>query len=151
MSREVRTRLVTLGVLALIFGLGVLVGVVADRTVEGARARSVADEPKVVTDPESDEQPAEEEGVSSEGRRRLLIHQVDLSDDQRVFVDSVVGFYRAEVRALSESYDTAYRDAVQATRDALRGILDPLQRARYDALLDARDRARGREEGGSGR
>jgi hypothetical protein len=71
---------------------------------------------------------------------------VDLSQDPRVFVDSVVSFYRSEVRALSTSYEQAYREAIQATRDALRAVLDPEQRAQYDALLEARDQSQGQRD-----
>jgi hypothetical protein len=149
-SREVRTRLVTLGVLALVFGLGVLVGVVADRTVGDGWDRASTDDAAEATDSEADSA-AQDADEAPESRSRWLIHQVDLSDPQRVFVDSVISFYRAEVRSLSESYDAAYWEAVQATREALRGVLDPLQRARYDELLEERDRARGREDAGRDR
>jgi Spy/CpxP family protein refolding chaperone len=138
MKPEVRTRLVTLGTLSSIFGLGVLFGVAADRTVMDSVSFLASTTTEATT-------PADTTDTNEEnGRSRWLIHQVDLSQDQRVFVDSVVSFYRAEVRALSTSYEQAYWEAIQATRDALRAVLDPEQRAEYDALLEARDQSRGR-------
>jgi Spy/CpxP family protein refolding chaperone len=141
MTREVRTRLVTVGVISLIFSLGVLAGVAADRTFGDALTLFAAP-PQEAEAPIPDEQAGEAEG----NRSRWIIHQVDLSEDQRVFVDSVVSYYRAEVRALSKRYDEAYWEAVQATRDALRAVLDVQQREQYDALLEARDRSRNRGE-----
>lgn len=147
MSQEIRTRLMTLGVLALIFALGVLVGVVADRTVVGSLVRFASAAPELSTPPAEEVTGGD---ASPASRSRWMIHQVDLSETQRVFVDSVIGYYRSEVRALSEAYDSAYWEAVQATRDALRGVLDPAQREYYDALLEARDRASGRDEAQTG-
>jgi hypothetical protein len=139
MTHEVRTRLITVGVMSLIFSLGILAGVAADRTFGDPFALFAAPPTESeVADPEA------KEGEEAGNRSRWLIHQVDLSQDQRVFVDSVVAYYRAEVRALSRQYDAAYWEAVQATRDALRAVLDVEQREQYDALLDARDRSRNR-------
>jgi hypothetical protein len=135
-----RARLATAGVLALVFGVGVLVGVATDRLVQRQPPELLAGDPP---DVEEADEPREAES-SGTTRSRWLIHQIDLTEEQRVQVDSVLGFYRAQVRELTDVYNDAYWSAVQSTRDELRSILEEEQRVRYDSLLVENDRRRGR-------
>lgn len=150
MSAALRARLVTGGILALVFGSGVLAGVAGDRLLGGDPVELLAG-----PSPRSTELPVDVAGGSEdeatdpdapERRRSALIHRVDLSEGQRVSVDSVLSYYRAHVRSLTDTYDAAYWEAVQRTREELRAILNEEQRVRYDALLAENDRRRGRTD-----
>ena len=143
MSQGWRARLATAGVLLLIFGVGALVGIAADRLMQRQAPELLAGEPSVSPEVEQVEASPESE-PSGPSRSRWLIHQVDLTEEQRVTVDSVLSFYRAQVRELTDVYNDAYWSAVQATRDELRLILAEEQRVRYDSLLVENDRRRGR-------
>jgi hypothetical protein len=145
MTQGWRARLATAGVLALVFGVGALAGIAGDRMLERRTSDLLAGVPPTPTEVEEVEadEPAEPE-VSSAPRSRWLIHQVDLTESQRVAVDSVLTFYRAQVRELTDVYNDAYWSAVQSTRDELRSILEEEQRVRYDSLLVENDRRRGR-------
>ncbi|CAN5736057.1 hypothetical protein BH23GEM11_BH23GEM11_15660 [soil metagenome] len=138
-----RARLATLAVLLLVFGVGVLAGIAGDRFVQrqatDLMAVTAPTEGETVVTPED---PSEEE---SSTRDRWIIHRVDLSSDQRMAVDSILGYYRAQVRGLTDDYNDAYWSAVESTRDELREILREEQRITYDSLLVENDRRRGRE------
>jgi hypothetical protein len=143
MTQGWRARLATAGVLLLVFGVGALVGVAADRLMQRQAPELLAGVPSVSPEVEEVEASSESE-PSGTSRSRWIIHQVDLTEEQRVTVDSVLGFYRAQVRELTDVYNDAYWSAVQATRDELRSILVEEQRVRYDSLLVENDRRRGR-------
>jgi len=137
-----RARLATLAVLLLVFGVGVLAGIAGDRFVQRQATDLMAGVPQADgEDPSAAESTSEEE---SSTRDRWIIHRVDLSADQRMAVDSVLGYYRAQVRALTDDYNDAYWSAVESTRDELREILREEQRITYDSLLVENDRRRGR-------
>lgn len=143
MTQGWRARLATAGVLALVFGVGGLVGVAADRLMQRQAPELLAGVPSDPPDVEEVEESREPES-SGTSRSRWLIHQVDLTEEQRVTVDSVLSFYRAQVRELTDVYNDAYWSAVQSTRDELRSILGEEQRVRYDSLLVENDLRRGR-------
>lgn len=138
MSDQVRVRLVTLGVLGLVFVAGVVVGVAADRTLVDARPLVSAE---VAADPEADSAP---EASSS---RRWLIDRVDLTSDQRIQVDSVVEYHRNRMAELTRECGTRFGSIVEATRAELRSLLTVDQRAVYDSLLEERDRRRAERQG----
>jgi len=137
-----RARLATLAVLLLVFGVGVLAGIAGDRFVQRQATDLLAGVPQADGEAASTAESASDEESSS--RDRWIIHRVDLSDDQRMAVDSVLGYYRAQVRELTDTYNDAYWSAVESTRDELREILREEQRITYDSLLVENDRRRGR-------
>ncbi|TVP50023.1 MAG: hypothetical protein EA350_01160 [Gemmatimonadales bacterium] len=128
--------------LLLIFGVGVLAGIAGDRFAQRQSSDLMAGEPEAGSEAAAGADTASEEASSS--RDRWIIHRVDLSPDQRMVVDSVLGFYRAQVRGLTDDYNDAYWSAVESTRDELREILREEQRLKYDSLLVENDRRRGR-------
>lgn len=153
MNDLTRTRAATLGLLLLVFGVGVLAGVAGDRLLSSDPVELLAGPPSDTRTPADGEREGrkasgdadsagEEEG--EERRRSAIIHRVDLTEVQRVAVDSVLAYYRSQVRELTDTYNDAYWTAVQQTRDELREILDEEQRIRYDSLLAENDRRRGR-------
>lgn len=135
-----RTRLATLAILVMVFGTGVLMGLVLDRSLTAAPADgSVA----------VDTVAAEEERP-----RRYMFEEVDLSPEQRAVVDSLAVRHRAAMSALrqqfSEEYDPQYRAIVVATREAIKDVMTPEQAAKYDSLTTARDRQNAAEDSASG-
>lgn len=129
MTVDRRTRAATLGVLLFVFAAGVVVGFVLDR---GPAEAAPGEEPRAE---------AERSHVrGEEGPRRVVIDRVDLTDEQRAMVDSVVEHYRARMSELSDEYQVRYRETIALTREAIREILDDEQRARYDSLLAQRRR-----------
>jgi hypothetical protein len=153
MNDLTRTRAATLGLLLLVFGVGVLAGVAGDRLLSGDPVELLAGPPSDSgSDAEGEREDRKASGDSEsasgeegeERRRSAIIHRVDLTEVQRVAVDSLLAYYRSHVRELTDTYNDAYWTAVQQTRDELREILDEEQRIRYDSLLVENDRRRGR-------
>jgi hypothetical protein len=143
MNRDLRARMATAGLIALVFGAGVLAGVAGDRVFGGETDDLMAGVPETPSDGDR----ARDDGDDEErSRGRWIIHRVPLEEDQRAQVDSVLAFYRDQVHGLTDTYNEAYWSAVQSTRDELRGILREDQRAHYDSLLAERDQRRGRND-----
>jgi hypothetical protein len=67
-----------------------------------------------------------------------LVEQVGLSETQVEQVDSVMRYYRGEMRALHEEFDQAYssryRELQTASREAVRAILTVEQLVVYDSI-----------------
>lgn len=154
LDASTRTRLTTAAILALVLGTGVALGVAfAPRLTTGGETSEV--------EARRTERATEDRGLDRSGRRRpLIVEQVGLSDTQKAQVDSIVTLQRARMRALQEEFDQAYmpryRELIQETREAVRGVLTPDQRIRYDSLLADHDRRRQDRRGqepdqGSGR
>jgi hypothetical protein len=157
LAKSTRARLTTALVLILVMGAGAVLGVAIDRQLVG---RALAGEVGTTSgsrsggDPRSrgfdsryrDPGRAPAQMGDSAQRRPLIVEQVGLSDLQRVQIDSILRFYRNEMRALHDEFDqaysTRYREITQATRDAIKGILTDEQRFAYDSLLVAWDRRR---------
>jgi hypothetical protein len=68
----------------------------------------------------------------------MIVDQVGLSEAQKIQVDSIVGFYRGQMRALHEEFDEAYsaryRDLNREAREEVRTVLTEEQRVVYDSL-----------------
>ena len=131
-----RARLVTVAVLAIVFGSGIVVGFALDRrwtpaprSVEGERLESGA----TAAADDDNERP-----------RRYLFDRVDPTPEQRMRIDSIVAAYQSDLRAFHREsrrfYDEGTRALVVETREAIMGVLTPEQAARYDSLTTARDR-----------
>lgn len=102
------------------------------------------------------------------GDRRMVIDEVGLEPDKRAEVDEIIQHFMVHMRALyaefephrerlealNDEYEEAYRpqqrELFRRTRDSIKAILAPEQRALYDSLLAVRyaGRERGRDEGG---
>ncbi len=146
MSSAFRARAAAVGILVVIFGAGVLVGIAGDRLLGSDTVELQAGVPER-PEPRPDAPAVRDapDARSVEGRSNWLIHRVDLSEVQRVQVDSVLEYYRARIRELTDTYNETYWGTVQSTRDELRAILDEEQRIFYDSLLARNDRRRDRE------
>ena len=100
--------------------------------------------------------------------RRMVIDEVGLEPDKRAEVDEIIQHfmvhmralyaefepYRERLEALNDEYEQAYqpqqRELFRQTRDSIKAILAPEQRALYDSLLAVRyaNMDRGRDESG---
>ena len=96
--------------------------------------------------------------------RRLVIDEVGLTPAKRAEVDEIIQHFTVRMRALDEEFRAAYepireayeprrRDLFRATRDSIKAILLPEERALYDSLLVIRfgDRDRDRDSSGEER
>lgn len=90
------------------------------------------------------------------GDRRMVIDEVGLEAGKRAEVDQIIQHflvqmralytefedYRDRMQALSDEYEQAYRpkqrELFRQTRDSIKSILAPDQRALYDSLLAVR-------------
>ena len=78
--------------------------------------------------------------------RRLVIDEVGLTPAKRAEVEEIIQHFTVRMRALDEEFRAAYqpireayeprrRDLFRATRDSIKAILLPEERALYDSLL----------------
>lgn len=134
-----RARLVSVVVLATVFGSGIVVGFALDRRMASARAEN-AEKARLQSDVAAT---AGADG-GDERPRRYLFDRVDPTPEQRVRIDSIVAAYQSDLREFHQEsrrfYDEGTRALVLETREAIKGVLDPGQAARYDSLATARDR-----------
>jgi len=159
MERRQRARLASAGVLAVVFGSGLLVGLAIDfaptqpgvAVVEGANTDGAAPRAPQTGDRDRPQQ------------RRPLYEQVGLSDDQHHHADSLVGMHRSAVRELEREYRRATDSILAASgreqelrrtvstlagelRAGIRGVMTAEQLARYDSLIAVDDARRRAEE-----
>ena len=93
----------------------------------------------------------ERQGDEPSGRGRLIVEQVGLTEAQKAQVDSIVAYYRREMRNLQDelqtelqaTYATRSRGLIEETRVEIKRILTPQQRTVYDSLLVQHDQRRG--------
>jgi len=115
---------------------------------------------------QSDEGGAEPRRDRSE--RRMVIDEVGLEPDKRTEVEEIIQHFMARMRALhgefepmrvrvrelNDEYEQAYRpkqrELFRQTRDSIKAILAPEQRALYDSLLAERYGNSDRDRDGSG-
>ena len=108
--------------------------------------------------------PEQRESRDERGResRRLVIDEVGLTPAKRAEVEEIIQHFTVRMRALDEEFRAAYqpireayeprrRDLFRATRDSIKAILLPEERALYDSLLTARYRDRDRDSSGEER
>ena len=140
MSRQTRTRILTAGVLLSVFGAGMLLGFAADTTLTPDPASaSIATPAEEVASTEVDEP-----------RRTPMYEQVGPDSAQSVLIAELVQEHRARMDALNrefqEHYDPRYRAIVEETREAIKAVFTPEQAARYQEIVEERDRRRAAEE-----
>ena len=145
LDASTRTRLTTAAILGLVLATGGVLGVAV-----GPRLTAGSEPAEGQGDPE--EGSREDRSSERSGRRRtLIVEQVGLSDVQKTQVDSIVSSQRAQMRALqtefNEAYMPRYRDLIEDTREAVRGVLTSDQRTMYDSLLVEHDRRRQERRG----
>ncbi len=128
-SGGVGRRVAAMGLLLLVFAAGGVLGFVLGHRVAADAPEAVAAETETEEDP----------------RRRALIHRLDLTDEQQVQVDSILQHHRSEWREIQREVGPRYRGMVSETREGLRSVLTPEQRALYDSLLA--DAQRGSQRG----
>jgi len=130
MEKMLRTRLVTVLVLAVVFSAGLVVGFAADRALAAEPA-----EAEVPTD-----------STVAPARRVPMYEQVGPNEAQKVLIDSIVGEYRSSMKLLHAEFRAAYNPRYQAlvdsTRVSIKAVLTPEQASAYDSLVAAYERER---------
>ncbi|HEX8694010.1 MAG TPA: hypothetical protein VF746_16425 [Longimicrobium sp.] len=132
-----RTRLLGLALLAAVFVAGGLAGaafhsVAEARPAAGAQAAKECDGPR--------------------GKRDRIIDQVNPTPEQRARIDAIMERRHAQMDAFWNGEGRRMKAIVDSTREEVRAVLTPEQRAEYDRLR-AEHRARRereRESGGPG-
>lgn len=137
MGRQTKTRLLTAGVLVTVFGAGILLGFAANTMLTASPAAAIVPGTGSV----------EVDGKEPDEPRRIpMYEQVGPDSAQSVTIDSIVAEHRARLdqlnREFQKQYDPRMRAIVEETREAIKGVFTSEQAARYQELLDARDRSR---------
>ena len=74
--------------------------------------------------------------------RNRLARDLSLDEEQRAAVDAALDRRSERFRVIMEPLRPQMDSAIQQTRDEIRQILTPEQRAQFERLLDADDRDR---------
>ncbi|MEJ2678457.1 MAG: hypothetical protein P8174_05185 [Gemmatimonadota bacterium] len=126
-----RTRLTGAVVLATVFVVGALSGAAIDRAASGRDA---------------DAHDRAEQRDRQDRTHHYVFDQLDLTQQQRARIDSVLDVRRNQVTAFWDSAGPHWRAIVDSTRAGIRSVLTPDQRTEYDRLLQQRrEEARRRE------
>lgn len=137
MERESRTRLATIGVLALVFVAGGAVGAALQRVLAPEPGAAVAG--GAVGD--------RREREDGRRERRRIVDRVGLTEEQRAKVDSIVEYHRVRVGEVWREMGPRFEAIAESTRADIKRILTPEQRARYDSLLAEYHRRRSERSG----
>jgi hypothetical protein len=148
LKKGTRTRLATASVLVLVLASGVVLGLALDHQMEVRNASNQgfsrsrppggADRGgRGATDSSWDSARASSRGSSERGSS-LLVEQVGLSEVQSEQMDSIMRFYRGQMRSLHEefndAYNSRYMEIQSASREAVRGVLTVDQLEVYDSI-----------------
>lgn len=122
-------------VLALVAALGALLGILGDRYI--ATQRAVDSRPLL-------ERTDGPRGGMMTGMRygEGLAARLDLSDDQRARIDSILADNRTRARELTARYQPQFRELAEETRRSVEAVLTAEQQAELRALREQRMRAR---------
>lgn len=137
MGQRARTRFITAGLIIVVFGAGILVGLVADSEL-GASAT-----------PAETAEVTEEADSSEESSRRFIYHEVGPNEFQLARIDSIRQVHRDRTNALYDELKAEYPDRFRAilldTRNAIKSVMTPEQASEYQRLLDEHDAKQARE------
>ena len=135
MEHGSRTRLVSAGVIAAVFGAGVVIGFAADTNLGSEPAEVVSE---VV-----------EESGSDERSRSPLYAQLGPTTDQQALIDSIIVVHRERTNALNKENRRAlrrgFRQILLETRQAIKELFTAEQGEEYQRLLDEYDARRAAE------
>lgn len=132
-----RTRLLSLGLLAITFLVGALSGAALDRVLSADPAPAEAPVVKAPTQPEARNQRRRE-------RKFDDIDGLDLSAEQRARIDAILERRKLQIDEFWKEAGPRLRALVDSTRAEIREELTPAQQAEYDrrqAERHARSRA----------
>lgn len=127
-----RTRLTGAVVLATVFVVGALSGAAIDRALSGRDASS--------------HDRAEQRDRQARAHH-YVFEQLDLTQQQRARIDSVLDVRRNQVTAFWDSAGPHWRAIVDSTKAGIRAVLTPAQRTEYERLLEQRRAETRRRDG----
>ena len=130
-----RARWVSLGLLAATFVVGALSGAAVDRVLVSAPADDGPSSSRTERERERDDD-------DRDRRPRYVIHQVQMTADQRTSIDSILDFWSDELRARRseerEQWGQIVRTLTDSTLVSIKSVLSAEQQAEYDRLLEER-------------
>ncbi len=133
-----RARILGISVLSAVFVAGALAGAASGRLLDAREASAAPGDPPAAA------------AEKTCGERKRLVDQIDLDPAQRAQVDSIVERRRAQREDFWNNEGRRMRAIMDSTREEIRGVMNPTQRAEYDRLVAAqrareaaRDSARG--------
>jgi Spy/CpxP family protein refolding chaperone len=133
-SRQRNVRLAAGAILAVTFAGGIAVGFALDRGV----AQASPDRERGVVDAGPPPPPPNE----------WIIDRLDLDQEQRMQVDSVIAHYGSVMSDLQREYRPRFNEVVRSANEGVRGVLTPEQVMAYDSLEAAMQERRNRGGGG---
>jgi Spy/CpxP family protein refolding chaperone len=133
-SRQRNVRLAAGAILAVTFAGGIAVGFALDRGV----AQASPDRERGVVDAGPPPPPPNE----------WIIDRLDLDQEQRMQVDSVIAHYGSVMSDLQREYRPRFNEVVRAANEGVRGAMTPEQVMAYDSLEAAMQERRNRGGGG---
>jgi Spy/CpxP family protein refolding chaperone len=140
-----RSGWVGLALVAVVFLTGAVAGIAADRALRPATLEG--------REGTGSRGPAPERGLRAprmprpDAGRMPLLDQLELSDEQRQRVDSILEQRRRQVTALWREHETTFRSAMDSTQQEILSVLTPGQRAEYQERMRE---TRRRWQGGGG-
>jgi Spy/CpxP family protein refolding chaperone len=144
MQDATRLRLSASGLLVLVFGAGVLIGLVLERGVTPASGATVVPSPPAAAAPSV---PLTEVAVPAEPpvARGYVIDEVSMDPAVRAQVEEILDTYRGRVVEAAERHRQEYSSLAADARESFRALLSDPQRAEYDSLLQVRREERDRD------
>ena len=124
-----RARLLGMALLAATFLTGTLAGAAIDQAVAARQPDPAADAGRRCDGPPGK-------------KTQAILHQLDLTPEQRERVDAIMERRRRQADAFWEREGPRMRSIVDSTRAEIRAVLTPEQRAEYDRLREAHRAAR---------
>jgi Spy/CpxP family protein refolding chaperone len=121
-----RSTAISLALLLVTFVGGLLAGAAFERTVRGSSP--------VESERESRERTPSRDSNDHGDRPSRFMERIGLTEEQHVRIDSIVRHGRAQTQAFWDNEGKRLREIVEETRSAVRGVLTPEQRERYDEL-----------------
>lgn len=122
-------------ILALVAAVGALLGILGDRYVAARRAADTVPPMQRVGSPGGGMLPGMRYGDG-------LASRLDLSDEQRTRIDSILADNRVRALELTSRYQPQIRQLAEETRRSVEAVLTPEQRAQLRELRQQRMRAR---------
>jgi hypothetical protein len=139
MRQDLRVRLTAALVLGLVFVAGFVVGLAVERPVPAdSRLQGST--------------PAPAAAVQSTARtdHDRVMKRIDLTKEQRITIDSLLGYYQERMAEFQKEYGPRYWAIVDSSRSVIKEVLTEEQAVLYDSLLVENDKRRGRPGASNG-
>ncbi len=144
MANDKRARLISVLLLILTFAAGYMLGLAREsrRSAEAVPSVDAVVADEAAQEAASPDEAPRDEDADSSRAREPVIYELGLEPEQRERVAEIIRHFRGRMRTLNRESRAAYdRDQtalLNATRDSIKSILNPVQVVQYDSLLAVR-------------